>query len=139
VNDKNLSAEIVCDVEFYDVDPMDMVWHGNYIKYFERVRRALLDKIGCGYREMQELGYAFPITSLSLKYIKPFRFADRIVARAYLEEYETCLRIRYELYDERTGALHVKGASDQMAVNRATGESCFVCPSVLVNKIKPVL
>ena len=38
----SVSTEI--EVPFYDIDPMDIVWHGNYIKYFEVARCALLKK-----------------------------------------------------------------------------------------------
>ncbi|MBQ2464452.1 MAG: hypothetical protein II507_05635 [Treponema sp.] len=43
---KNISEEIVFNVEFYDVDSMRIVWHGNYVKYMEASRCALLNKIG---------------------------------------------------------------------------------------------
>jgi len=39
-------AEVELTVEFFDVDSMQIVWHGNYLKYMERARCALLDKIG---------------------------------------------------------------------------------------------
>ncbi|MDR0563067.1 MAG: acyl-CoA thioesterase, partial [Spirochaetaceae bacterium] len=97
---------------------------------------ALLDKIGYGYTEMKESGYAFPVTSISVKYLKPFKFRDRVLAKASLEEYENGLRIRYELVNEATGEIHAKGASDQMPVNLATGESCFVCPPVFTEKVE---
>ena len=43
-----ISAEIEFKVEFYDVDSMNVVWHGNYVKYMESARCVLLDKIGFG-------------------------------------------------------------------------------------------
>ena len=49
-----LEAEMPFKVEFYDVDTMGVVWHGNYIKYMEAVRCVLLDKIGYGYSEMMK-------------------------------------------------------------------------------------
>lgn len=38
-------AEVEMQVQFFDLDPMQIVWHGNYVKYLEVVRCALLDKI----------------------------------------------------------------------------------------------
>lgn len=40
-----LQAEVEIQVPFFDVDSMDVVWHGHYIKYFEVARCALLDHI----------------------------------------------------------------------------------------------
>ena len=49
---KNISEEIVFNVEFYDVDSMRIVWHGNYVKYMEASRCALLNKIGYNYNRL---------------------------------------------------------------------------------------
>jgi acyl-CoA thioester hydrolase len=134
-----ISVEVEFKVEFYDVDPMNIVWHGNYIKYFEIARCALLDKIGYGYNEMKASGYAFPVTAVSVKYIRAFTFGDRIHARAVLVEYENCLKIKYELYNARTGERSTTGESSQMAFNILKGESCFVCPQVFIDKVEAVL
>jgi acyl-CoA thioester hydrolase len=136
---KKISAEIDFTVEFYDVDPMCIVWHGNYIKYFEKARCALLNKIGYNYLHMEESGYQFPVTSISVKYVGPFRFGERVRARAVLEEYENCIKIRYELCDAATGELRTKGNSTQMAINIVTGESCFVCPPIFVGRVEALL
>ncbi|MDR2486023.1 MAG: acyl-CoA thioesterase [Treponema sp.] len=136
---RNLTAEIEFTVEFYDVDSMGIVWHGNYIKYFEKARCALLNRIGYGYTDMKTSGYAFPVTGISLKYIRSFKFGDKILARAILDEYENCLRIRYELINSETGVICTKGVSTQMAVNTATGDSCFTCPQIFIGKVERLL
>jgi acyl-CoA thioester hydrolase len=41
-----ITAETEFTVEFYDVDSMEIVWHGNYVKYLEKARCVLLDHIG---------------------------------------------------------------------------------------------
>ena len=136
---KNISAETEFTVEFYDVDSMEIVWHGNYIKYFEKARCALLEKIGYSYLDMQESGWMFPVTSVSAKYISPLGFLDRVRARAILTEYENCIRIRYELYNAKTGRLCTKGESTQMAVNVESGESHIVCPAIFTDKVEALL
>jgi acyl-CoA thioester hydrolase len=132
----SISAEIEFTVEFYDVDSMQIVWHGNYIKYFEKARCALLGKIGYGYIEMKESGWAFPVTAISAKYISSLAFRDRVRARAILTEYENCLKIKYELYNAETGQLCTKGESTQMAIEIASGESRFACPKILLDKVR---
>jgi acyl-CoA thioester hydrolase len=136
---RNLSAQVERTVEFYDVDSMDVVWHGNYVKYFETARCALLDMIGYGYREMRASGYAFPVTALSLKFIRPLRFGERIRIKAILEEYENRLKIQYELSRPGTGEITTKGMSTQMAYHIAAEESRFVCPPVFIDKVEALL
>jgi len=132
----NIYAEAEITVEFYDLDPMQVVWHGNYVNYFEVGRRALLEKIGYSYDEMEKSGYAFPVTEVSAKYIGSLRFRDRARVKAILMEYENCLMIRYEIRNAQTGILTTKGTSTQMACDVMKHESCFVCPPILIKKIE---
>ncbi|MDR2942682.1 MAG: acyl-CoA thioesterase [Treponema sp.] len=131
----NIYTETEIDVEFYDLDPLQVVWHGNYIKYFETGRRALLEKIGYSYEEMVESGFAFPVTETTVKYPDSLRYKDRIRIKAILEEYENCLIIRYEIRNVKTGKLTTKGSTTQMAYDIKNRESCFVCPEILVKKV----
>jgi len=135
----DISAEIEFNVEFYDVDSMQIVWHGNYIKYFEKARCALLDKIGYNYNHMRESGWIFPLTSVSVKYINSLQFLERVRARAILTEYENCLKIKYELYNAETGQLCTKGESTQMAVEIASGESFMVCPEIFISRVEALV
>ena len=136
---KKLSAEIEFSVEFYDVDSMNIVWHGNYIKYFEKARCALLEKIGYGYPQMSQSGYAFPVTDIKAKYIKPLLFQQKVRATATLEEYESLLRISYVIQDAQTGEITTKGKSSQVAVKIDTRATCFDCPDILIEKVRALL
>ena len=135
----NIFAETEITVEFYDCDPLRVVWHGNYLNYFEAGRRKLLEKIGFDYFEMEESGYAFPVIGASVKYCGALRFKDRAVVKAILVEYENCLRIRYEIRNAKTGLITTKGVVTQMALNVKTNESCFVCPQVFKDRVEAVI
>jgi acyl-CoA thioester hydrolase len=136
---RRISAETEFNVEFYEVDSMEVVWHGNYVNFLERVRCVLLNHIGYNYLAMKESGYAFPVTEVSLKFIRPLRFGDKVRARAYLEEYENRLRIKYELFNAATGELTTKGVSTQMAFDMAKNDSCFICPAVFTDRVEAML
>ena len=135
----NIFAETETIVEFYCLDPMQIVWHGNYINYFELGRRSLLEKIGYGYNEMKGSGFAFPVVEISLKYLKPLKYKDRIRIKAILIEYENCLKIKHEIYNVETGEAAAMGMSTQMACDIKTEESCFVCPEIFIKKVEFLL
>ena len=132
----NIFAEAETIIEFYSLDPMQVVWHGNYINYFELGRRYLLEKIGYSYNEMKDSGFAFPVVEISVKYLKPLRYKDRIRIKAILMEYENCLRIKYEIHNAETGAAITRGWSTQMAYDIKADESCFVCHAKRMNTPK---
>ncbi|RRJ95116.1 acyl-CoA thioesterase [Opitutaceae bacterium TAV4] len=120
---------------FCDFDPMGVVWHGNYFRYFEYAREALLDSIDYGYLRMEESGYLWPIVDTRVKYIAPVIFGRRILVTAAIAEYENRLRINYEICDAETGSRATRGHTLQIAVHKATRETCFVCPPVLFEKL----
>ena len=135
----SIEASVEFKVEFYDVDAMGVVWHGNYVKYMELGRCALLDKIGYGYNEMKESNYAFPVASLKLKYIKPLMFKQTAIIKSVLVEYENRIKIEYFIYDKESGELVTKGESVQMALNMKTLTSSFQCPECFIKKVEALL
>ena len=135
----NIFAEAETNIEFFDLDPMQIVWHGNYINFFELGRRSLLDKIGYGYNEMKESGFAFPVVDISVKYLRSLKYKDRIRIKAILIEYENCLRIKFEIHNIETASVVTRGVSTQMAYDMTTEESCFTCPSVLIKKVEALI
>jgi len=115
---------------------MGVTWHGNYFRYLEAARCALLDKMAYGYVAMMESGYSWPIVDTRMKFIRPTVFQQRIRVVATLEEYENRLKIAYVISDIASGERVVKGYTIQVAVDNSTKELCFVSPSVLFEKVR---
>jgi acyl-CoA thioester hydrolase len=128
-------AEIEMQVQFFDLDPMEIVWHGNYVKYLEVVRCALLDKIAYNYLEMKNSGYAWPVIDLQLRYVGPAKFGQILTLRADLVEWENRLKIDYLISDKASGKRLTRASTTQVAVAIDTGEMCFVSPPVLFEKL----
>ena len=134
-----LQAEVEVLVPFFDVDSMDIVWHGHYVKYFEVARCALLDRIGHNYLQMRDAGYAWPIIDVQLRYIRGARFNQRIIVRADLVEWENRLKINYLISDAETGERMTRGSTVQVAVEIASREMLLVSPKVLVEAVERAL
>ena len=81
---KKIFTETFIEVPFYDLDSMDVVWHGNYIKYLEVARCDLLSKIGYTYNDMRADGVAYPVATMDLKFIKPAVFSQKVFDQALL-------------------------------------------------------
>ncbi|AZQ12381.1 acyl-CoA thioesterase [Shewanella khirikhana] len=134
-----LHAETEIIIPFHDVDPMQITWHGNYLRYFEIVRCELLDKLDYNYRQMQESGFAWPIVDVQIKYVRSSTFGQKIRVSADLVEWENRLRINYQVRDAESGERLTKGYTIQAAVDMSNNELCFVTPEVFQAKIRPLL
>ncbi|KAA2285951.1 acyl-CoA thioesterase [Arenimonas fontis] len=130
-----LYAEIELSPAFHDLDPMDVVWHGNYVRYFEHARCALLQSFGYDYPQMRDSGYAWPVVDMRCKYVRPARYGQRLKVRATLVEWENRLKIDYLIRDADTGEVLTRAHTIQVAVDLRTGEMCLVSPQVLARKL----
>ena len=131
----DLSHEIEVVPPFFDIDSMDIVWHGHYVKYLELARCALLEKFGYGYARMRESGYGWPIVDLRLKYSRSAVFNQPLVVRAEIVEWENRLKMNYLIRDAKSGARINTATSIQVAVSLETREMQYVCPRILWERL----
>lgn len=131
-----LWAELTLVTSFQDADPMGVIYHGNYFRYFEEVRRVLMEKIDYSYLQMRASGYMYPIIETRVKYVRPVKFQHRIRITAELAEWENRLRVDYVIYDADTNQRLTKGYTMQVAVNIETGEMCLASPKILGEKLR---
>jgi acyl-CoA thioester hydrolase len=129
------SHDTEIEVQFYDLDPMQIVWHGNYVKYLEVARCALLDKVGYNYTQMKESGYAWPVIDMNLRYIGSAVFGQRLTVRAEIVEYENRLKIDYLITDTVSGKRLNRASTTQVAVDIGNGEMQFASPAILFEKL----
>lgn len=139
VSAQALSEDFNFSVPFFDVDSMNIVWHGNYCKYLELARCKLLDKIGYNYRAMAESGFLFPIVDMQIKYIKPIIFEQAIVINATLVEWEQRLKIKYLISDANTQEVLTKAHTIQAAVELKTQRLHLACPDIFIQKVQHLL
>lgn len=134
-----LSVDTPITVPFFDVDSMDIVWHGHYCKYLEVARCNLLDQLGYNYTDMKNSGFMFPIVDMQIQYLQPLVFEQQIMVKAGLVEWEYRLKIHYTISDVATGATLSKAYTVQAAVDAQTKLLRIGCPDVLVDRVTLLL
>ena len=130
-----VSKETIVKVPFYDVDMMNVAWHGHYVKYFEVARCELFSYIKYSYSDMVSSGYAWPVIDLNIRYIKPAIFGQNLIVVAAIVEYENRIKIQYEIYKEEERVRLTKGYTVQVAIDMKTNEMCFASPQILLDKL----
>ena len=131
-----MHADVIIEVPFHDVDTMNVVWHGHYLKYFEIARCKLLDQFHYNYNQMRESGYAWPVIESHVRYVQGIEFEQKIRVRAILKEWENRLKIEYLIFDAVSGRKLTKGYTSQGAVHIEQCEMCFQSPQVLLDCLK---
>ena len=104
-------------IPFFDVDPMGIVWHGNYVKYMEVARCDLFDELNYTYIDMKNDGYTYPIAKMETKFIEPTTFNQDIIIKTSLEELEPAIKMKYTFFDKKTGKKVFRAETLQIAVD----------------------
>lgn len=126
-------------VSFHEMDPMGVVWHGNYANYFELARCALLAKLNLTYTEMRNRGHVWPVVKLRCKYVRPATLNQELAITAELKDYVNSLTMVFTIRDATTQQLITKGETMQMAVDVNTGASSIINPDYFIQLVKTAI
>jgi len=93
-------------IRFNETDPLGIVWHGNYITYFEDGREAFGRKHGISYHDIHSFDYTTPIVKSVCEHKLPLRFGDVIRIETTIVDTPAAKMIfRYKIF----------GADDKLA------------------------
>jgi acyl-CoA thioester hydrolase len=124
-----VSACVRRRVPFYDVDLMQIVWNGHYLKYFEEARRQLFVQQGLNYfDEKNSKGWVFPVIRSEVKHIYPLRLDDEFICTATLREAKVKIVLDFEVIRAKDGKVCARGRSEQAAVRLPEMEMAFIIP-----------
>lgn len=117
-NQAALTDRINIRVRFSEVDSMQIVWHGAYIKYFEDGREAFGKRYGISYSDIYNQGYKAPIVDLTSQYRAPLRVGDdAIVETRYIATNAAKLVFEYTIFYKDGITVVATGSSMQVFLN----------------------
>jgi acyl-CoA thioester hydrolase len=125
-----LSNTTCTTVRFSEVDSMQVVWHGEYVRYFEDGREAFGRKYpGVGYMDFYANGYTAPIVDIQLQYISPLTVNEvAVIETHFIDTPAAKLCFEYIIHRQSDGALVARGSSVQVFVDR-DGNMCLNTPT----------
>jgi acyl-CoA thioester hydrolase len=108
-------------VRFDELDPLNIMWHGNYASYFEEGRIAIGSSYGFGYADFAANNVIIPLKKFYAEYILPMEFAKTYTVETLLYWNEAArLDFEYRIYDEKNN-LVTMGYSVHMMVDSKKG------------------
>ncbi|MFA8451086.1 MAG: acyl-CoA thioesterase [Bacteroidales bacterium] len=129
-----LEESVNVRVRFSEVDSLGIVWHGNYLKYFEDAREAFGRKFGLGYLQVYEQGYAIPLIDVQANFKKIVKYGDEILVKAIFQDSLAAKIIfRFEIRDPKTNDLIAEGSSTQIFIDRDSEDLCLTLPDFYTN------
>lgn len=125
-------------VYYEDTDFTGLVYHANYVRYFERGRSDFLRLAGIGHAELLdgERPLAFVVSQMALKFIRPARIDDALVVRTVYESFKG-VRLKVRQAVERDGEVLCTAEVEVICIH-LDGRPRRPTPG-LVEKIGPLL
>jgi len=116
------NKELVCRTEirvrFSDVDSMGVVWHGNYIRYFEDGRESFGNQFEINYMDFYRENVLIPIVKLTCDFKKPLVYGDTAIVETKFVDCDAAkLLYDYTIFRNRSGEVAVTGSSTQVFLN----------------------
>ncbi len=116
-----LKSRTKVQVRFNEADPLGIVWHGHYIRYFEDGREAFGNIHGLGYLEVYKQGFVIPIVSVHCDFKRSLRYGDSVIVETkYIPCEAAKMKFSYRLFNAATNELVATGASVQVFLEKET-------------------
>jgi acyl-CoA thioester hydrolase len=105
-----VTHETTVRVRYGEVDRMGVVYHANYLAYFEVGRTELLRSLGRAYRSVEEQGLLLVVADAGLRFVRPAGYDDLLRVRTRLVDLSGVrLRFEYEVDRPADGTLVATG------------------------------
>lgn len=106
-------------VRFSEIDSMQIVWHGEYVRYFEDGRESFGKHYGLGYIDIYGEGYMVPIVDLNCQFKQPLSFGEEVIIET---QYISCeaakIQFEYVLYRATDNNIVATGSTTQVFLNK---------------------
>lgn len=129
MENKQLIAETEIGIRFNEVDALGIVWHGNYVKYFEDGREAFGEKFELNFQNVYiNDGFVTPIVTVECNYKQSLKYGDRaIVQTRYVPSRASKIIFEYSIFRASDRVLMTTGKTVQVFVSRA-GDLFYTVP-----------
>ncbi len=107
-------------VRYAETDASGMVYHANYLVWFEVARGEFFWQQGRDYhRDVEERGYIWPVTEASARYLASAHYGELVTARAWVQELQSrSLTIAYEIINAETKQTLCTGWTKHLNVDK---------------------
>lgn len=122
------------EVKFSEADPLGIVWHGHYVRYFEDGREAFGQEYGLKYLDFYRSDIVVPIVNIQCDYKRILRYGHRLRLETTYEECAAAkLLFHYKGYDAKTNELVVSGSSVQVFMHKESLELMLYLPQFMLD------
>src|SRR5690349_6649815 len=94
-------VKVPIEVRYQETDQMGVVYHANYLVWFEIGRTKFIEHLGLSYVEMEKNNVVSPVLDAQISFKKPVRYGEKIYVETWIEQYDGLRTVySYHIIDE---------------------------------------
>ena len=114
-----MTAETRVRVRYAETDQMGVVYHANYLVWFEVGRVEFIRQMGLDYKRMEEEGFAIAVVDVHVRYRTPAKYDDELVIETrLLAARGAVIKFGYSILRETDGVLLCEGETVHVCVGK---------------------
>src|SRR5699024_11195933 len=111
---------IPIDVRYQETDQMGVVYHANYLVWFEIARTKYVESLGLSYVEMEKQNIVSPVIDAHVRFKKPIRFGENPTVETWVNSCDgLSTTFRYNVVTEES-EIAVTGTTEHVFVKKDT-------------------
>lgn len=113
-----LTDHTTVKVRFSEIDSMQIVWHGEYVRYFEDGRESFGKHYALDYMSIYRQGYMVPIVDLTCQFKQSLSFGEEVIIETRYKACEAAkIKFEYILYRASDKSVVATGSTVQVFLN----------------------
>lgn len=95
---------------YEETDQMGVIYHGNYITWFEQARSGFFRALGYPYKQLEDEGFWIPVIEVGCQYFAPAKYDEEVYVKTSIKEFKGVrISLQYEVYNKADDLLLVSG------------------------------
>jgi len=113
---KNVKVPI--EVRYQETDQMGVVYHANYLVWFEIGRTKFIEYLGLSYVDMEKNNVVSPVVDAQISFKKPVKYGEKVYVETWIEHYDGLRTVYgYKVMDDNE-EVRVSGSTKHVIVNK---------------------
>ena len=130
-------SSITLRVNYSETDQMGVVYHANYLIWFDRARTELMRETGLTYKELEQQGVYLAVSEVSVRYRAAARYDDLVRVRCWVRELAS-RRVTFGYAVDRAGTGELLATGETSLVSLTHQHTLMRIPAHVVDLLTPI-
>ncbi|SFD78292.1 acyl-CoA thioester hydrolase [Lentibacillus persicus] len=106
------------EVRYQETDQMGVVYHANYLVWFEIGRTKYIESLGFTYTDMEKNDIVSPVVDAQINFNKPVHYGEQAFVETWIESYDGIRTVYANNIFREDGDVAVSGTTKHVIVNK---------------------